>query len=457
MKLILDPGHGGTDPGAAAFGYVEKDLNLIVAKRVAELLKEYNPAMTRTSDTTIDLTPRAALIRDKYTCCLSIHFNAGGGQGIETIHSKYSTAGKQLAESIANSIRESIGLPIRRVFSREGADGSDYYALHRNTGSTTTVIVESLFLDSESDLQALNVELISQGIAKGLRSYLEQQKPSEAISPGVYKKVSITGKLGYSTIKRGSKGQDVIVLQEQLRDMGYYTGAIDGDFGPKTDDAVRYLQKVNGLLVDGIVGPATWENILVAYVYEVDPMSLKNEIVKLPGKKIKGDFINSVFFNGDMTSSSNIVQDGKLLNKQWVTNPKTGNLHDNVKRGNLIVYRDGTVTVKMIMDIEKEEDVSKIKFAVSGFNMEPLNLPAEWFKPAEVGYTTWRSALGYRSGKILAVVMPNCSADRMRKVLDGLGCTYKLGLDSGGSTNGRFESKDIRLTNRSLYGIIRFN
>jgi hypothetical protein len=154
----------------------------------------------------------------------------------------------------------------------------------------------------------------------------------------------------------------------------------------------------------------------------------------------------------------NLTTYSKLLNKQWVTNPKTGRNHDNVKRGNLIVYQDGSVAVKMIMDIGKEEDLNRIRFAVSGFNMEPLNLPAEWLKPAEVGYTTWRSALGYNvvTKLINAVIMPNCSAERMRKILNRLGCTYKLGLDSGGSTNGRFGGKDIRLTTRSLYGIIRF-
>ncbi len=461
MKLLaIDPGHGGTDPGAQAFGYKEKELNLIVAKRVAKLLEEYSPGLTRTEDVTLDLTPRAALVKDKYKYCLSIHFNASGtgAKGIETIHSIYSNTGKKLAESIAQSLKDTTGLSLRRVFSREGNNG-DYYAMHRNTGSTTTVIVESLFLDSKEDIQMLNIEKIAQGIANGFRDFINKQKePEKTPVKGVYKKVSITGKTNYSTIKRGSKGQDVVVLQEQLRDMGFYTGAIDGDFGPKTEDAVRWVQRTNDLVVDGIVGPKTWENILVAHVYEVDPMSLRNEIVKLSGNKIKGDFINSVFFNSDMTSSSNIVQDGKLLNKQWVTNPNTGKNHDNVKRGNLIVYQDGIVDLKMIMDIEKEEVLNKIRFAVSGFNMDPLDLKAEWW-PESVGRTTWRSMLGYNPStkKINAAVMANCSAERGKKMLDRLGCTHKLGLDSGDSTNARFGGNDIRLTSRMLFGIIRFN
>ena len=279
-------------------------------------------------------------------------------------------------------------------------------------------------------------------------------KPETILS--AYKRVSITGRTDYPTLRRGNKGQDVVTLQEQLRDIGYYTEAIDGDFGPATEKAVKLLQEVNGLAVDGIVGPATWNNILIAHVYEVDPMCLKNEIVKLPGNQIQGDFINSVFFNPDMTSSSYMINDGKLLNKQWVVNPYTGKLHDNVKRGNLIVYQDGSVAIKMIMDMEKEEDISKIKFAVTGFNLDPLNLSAEWW-PADVARTTWRSMLGYDGKKIKAVIMANCSAERGNKVLDKLGCNLRLGLDSGGSTCGRFAGVTIHTTARRIYGIIRFD
>lgn len=290
-------------------------------------------------------------------------------------------------------------------------------------------------------------------ICNYILNYKEAVKPMQK----VYKKVSITGRTNYSTIRRGSKGQDVMVLQEQLREMSYYTGKIDGNFGPKTDDAVRYAQKINGLAVDGIVGAKTWGNILCAHVYEVDPMSLRNEIAKLQGNKIKGDYINSIFFDmNKMAPLGNMVNDGKLLAKQKIYNEQ-GKPHDYVKRGNLIVYKDGTVAVKMVMDIGKEEDLSKIRFAVSGFNMEPLNLKAEW-QPESIGRTTWRSMLGYNksTGKINAVVMANCSAVRGRKMLDKLGCSLKLGLDSGDSTNARFGGKDVRLTSRKLYGIIRF-
>jgi WD40 repeat protein len=56
------------------------------------------------------------------------------------------------------------------------------------------------------------------------------------------------------------QGDDVLRVQERLLELGYSeVGTPDGDFGDLTDGAVRHFQEVNGLEVDGVVGPATWE------------------------------------------------------------------------------------------------------------------------------------------------------------------------------------------------------
>lgn len=58
------------------------------------------------------------------------------------------------------------------------------------------------------------------------------------------------------------RGDDVLLLQQRLLELGYTeVGAPDGDFGAKTDAAVRHFQEVNGLEVDGVVGPQTWERL----------------------------------------------------------------------------------------------------------------------------------------------------------------------------------------------------
>lgn len=57
--------------------------------------------------------------------------------------------------------------------------------------------------------------------------------------------------------KNGSRGEEVRKIQTKLKQWGYYKGNVDGVFGPKTEEAVRYFQRKNGLAVDGIAGPKT--------------------------------------------------------------------------------------------------------------------------------------------------------------------------------------------------------
>ena len=59
------------------------------------------------------------------------------------------------------------------------------------------------------------------------------------------------------SLRYGDSGADVKTLQKRLKQWGYYTGAVDGVFGPKTLTAVKLFQRKNGLSADGIVGPKT--------------------------------------------------------------------------------------------------------------------------------------------------------------------------------------------------------
>lgn len=62
-----------------------------------------------------------------------------------------------------------------------------------------------------------------------------------------------------NTIKKGSTGSDVQTLQAKLNEIGKYGLSVDGDFGIKTETAVKDFQRKKGLSVDGIVGPKTWD------------------------------------------------------------------------------------------------------------------------------------------------------------------------------------------------------
>jgi len=67
----------------------------------------------------------------------------------------------------------------------------------------------------------------------------------------------LRGERPLPTLRLGSKGDDVVKLQQALVVAGA-TLKIDGDFGGKTDAAVRAFQGAHGLTVDGVVGAATW-------------------------------------------------------------------------------------------------------------------------------------------------------------------------------------------------------
>ncbi len=59
------------------------------------------------------------------------------------------------------------------------------------------------------------------------------------------------------TLRNGSTGQNVRNLQQKLKNLGFYSGSVDGDFGDGTESALRDFQRANGLTVDGIAGSRT--------------------------------------------------------------------------------------------------------------------------------------------------------------------------------------------------------
>lgn len=63
------------------------------------------------------------------------------------------------------------------------------------------------------------------------------------------------------TVQYGSRGSDVVYLQQRLGAVSYWCGAADGVFGGQTQQAVFALQKAWGLSRDGVVGPMTWGKV----------------------------------------------------------------------------------------------------------------------------------------------------------------------------------------------------
>jgi peptidoglycan hydrolase-like protein with peptidoglycan-binding domain len=66
----------------------------------------------------------------------------------------------------------------------------------------------------------------------------------------------------WPVVRRSAEGHPVRTLQHLLN-AGPASLVVDGDFGPKTDDAVRAAQRAHRLTVDGVVGPQTWRAVIV--------------------------------------------------------------------------------------------------------------------------------------------------------------------------------------------------
>jgi N-acetylmuramoyl-L-alanine amidase len=156
IELIIDPGHGGKDPGGVSrFGH-EKDYTLKISLYQYDRFKELGVpvAITRASDVDLGEEARVAAVKNsgaKY--CISNHLNAGGGDRAEVVHSIYDDG------KLANAIKAqllAVGQTTVKVYFRKGPNGQDYYYMHRRTGTVATNIVEYCFIDNETDFTHFN-------------------------------------------------------------------------------------------------------------------------------------------------------------------------------------------------------------------------------------------------------------------------------------------------------------
>ena len=87
-KVVIDPGHGGSDPGTSGNGIVEKDYTLKISEYMKKRFDELgiDSSLTRDSDISLDATSRPKKAQSFYgkgsdVILVSNHINAGGGDG----------------------------------------------------------------------------------------------------------------------------------------------------------------------------------------------------------------------------------------------------------------------------------------------------------------------------------------------------------------------------------------
>ncbi len=172
--VIIDPGHGGPDPGAVGIGGIqEKEIVLDISNRISAILEQQgvSTVLTRTSDIDLDLAPRVELAdRVRATVFVSIHANAitmarPDVNGLETY---YYDSGYDLARMIHASVLQTA--PIRD----RGVRSARFYVLRKS--SMPSVLVETGFVTGAEDAANLansaHRQRMAEGIARGILQYI---------------------------------------------------------------------------------------------------------------------------------------------------------------------------------------------------------------------------------------------------------------------------------------------
>ena len=172
-KIVIDPGHGGSDYGAIRDAINEKDITLDVSHRVAAILKSkgYPVVMSRTDDEYLSLEERVDFAEEERPqIFVSIHVNsavATDPNGLETHY--YHEHSKELAETIHSCLVKRVNAKDRGLFK------SKFYVINHTT--VPAVLVEMGFLSNPEERAELITESrkqkTAQAIAEGIIEYLK--------------------------------------------------------------------------------------------------------------------------------------------------------------------------------------------------------------------------------------------------------------------------------------------
>ena len=186
--VVLDPGHGGSDPGACANGLKEKDLVSSISKFCKQYLESngIKVLQTRDIDKTISINERAAFAnKHKAALFVSIHTNAGGGDGVEVIYSVTGGTSLKLAQSMVDSINQITGQNKRprEIYTKVNNEGHDYFGVIRQT-NMPAVICECAFIDSK-DVEIIDTtaerKLMGEAIGRAILNVLGIKVEQEVV------------------------------------------------------------------------------------------------------------------------------------------------------------------------------------------------------------------------------------------------------------------------------------
>jgi N-acetylmuramoyl-L-alanine amidase len=174
--VVIDPGHGGKDPGATSvLGYYEKDINLAVARKVAWLLEQkgLRVKMTRTDDYFVELEDRAAMANNiNADLFVSIHSDSFPKSSRRGFTVYVANAASSSSRRAANDIVRSMSGTDLNSF---GVDTANYHVLTATRGPA--VLIELGYLTNRREATLLQSSSfqnrLAEAIANGITNYFD--------------------------------------------------------------------------------------------------------------------------------------------------------------------------------------------------------------------------------------------------------------------------------------------
>ena len=276
-KICFIVGHGKSKNGGYDSGAVSKDgkyHEFKIAREISKYAQAYfNANYTEQADCMnydgdlylADRIKKANALG--YDLIFEVHLNAGGGTGTEAFHSKGNAKGKEYADAISKGIASAFNVKNRGAKTRVTSSGTDYFGIIRQT-KATAVLIETLFIDTVSDLAKINTpegqKKCGEAIAKAAAEVRGAKKKTVSATTTVTKNDSFLPARGYFT--KGDKGENVKKINDfYYRVFPSYATALNrnkenvkGDlFGENSVAWTKEFQKRTGLKVDGYFGKLT--------------------------------------------------------------------------------------------------------------------------------------------------------------------------------------------------------
>jgi N-acetylmuramoyl-L-alanine amidase len=199
--IVIDPGHGGKDPGACGFGLYEKDVVLQISKKINDHFGNYEGvavSLTRWDDSFLELSERADFANERGAdLFISIHNNAASpdAHGFESfIHPYASSTTAEYQDVIHSHVMNYLSSFDIRDRGQKKAN----FAVLRET-AMPAILLENLFITNERENKLLKDDAFLDGLAKTIVEGVAEVFGLKRKQPKPMYRISVDGKVVYDT------------------------------------------------------------------------------------------------------------------------------------------------------------------------------------------------------------------------------------------------------------------